>query len=179
MPVAATIGDVKLTVNGADVEVDDRHAKTPLLWVLRDVLGLRGTKFGCGAGFCAACTVLIDGRNIEVVPDRDRAGGRQARHHRRRRLGACGRRGPRRLASRQRRAVRVLPARADARGGRAARVGRSPDDATIRRWMNGNLCRCGTYPRIRDAIHEAAETLAAGDRARTAERARRSRRCRP
>jgi len=56
---------VKLNVNGADVEVDDRFATSPLLWVLRDVLGMHGTKFGCGIGFCAACTVLIDGRNTK------------------------------------------------------------------------------------------------------------------
>ncbi|MBV9417493.1 MAG: 2Fe-2S iron-sulfur cluster binding domain-containing protein, partial [Solirubrobacterales bacterium] len=60
---------MKLVVNGADLEVDDRHAKTPLLWVLRDVLGLHGTKFGCGAGFCAACTVLIDVRNTKSCHD--------------------------------------------------------------------------------------------------------------
>ena len=48
---------MKLVVNGADVEVDDRHEKTPLLWVLRDILGLQGTKFGCGMGICGACTV--------------------------------------------------------------------------------------------------------------------------
>ena len=56
---------MKLTVNGADVEVDDRHAKRPLLWVLRDVLGMHGTKYGCGIGYCAACTVLIDGKNTK------------------------------------------------------------------------------------------------------------------
>ncbi len=56
---------VKLNVNGADVEVDDRFAASPLLWVLRDVLGLHGTKYGCGIGYCAACTVLIDGRNTK------------------------------------------------------------------------------------------------------------------
>jgi aerobic-type carbon monoxide dehydrogenase small subunit (CoxS/CutS family) len=56
---------MRLTVNGADVDIDDRHAKIPLLWVLRDVLGMHGTKFGCGVGYCAACTVLIDGRNTK------------------------------------------------------------------------------------------------------------------
>ena len=64
---ATNLGSIlmKLTVNGADVEVADRHAKTPLLWVLRDVLGMHGTKFGCGVGYCAACTVLLDGKNTK------------------------------------------------------------------------------------------------------------------
>ena len=48
---------MKLTVNNADVEVYDRHTRTPLLWVLRDVLGMHGTKFGCGVGYCAGCMV--------------------------------------------------------------------------------------------------------------------------
>jgi hypothetical protein len=56
---------MKRVINDAEVEVDDRHAKTRLLWVLRDVVGLHGTKFGCGAGFCAACTVLIDSKNTK------------------------------------------------------------------------------------------------------------------
>ena len=56
---------MKLSINGAEREVDDRHAKTPLLWVLRDVLGMHGTRFGCGIGYCAACTVLLDGKNTK------------------------------------------------------------------------------------------------------------------
>jgi hypothetical protein len=55
---------MKLVINGADVELDGRYAKTPLPWVLRDVAGLHGAKFGCGAGFCAARTVLIDWAQI-------------------------------------------------------------------------------------------------------------------
>ncbi|MER7639369.1 2Fe-2S iron-sulfur cluster-binding protein [Streptomyces sp. NPDC126522] len=57
---------MKPNVNRAEVEVDDAVAASPLLWVLRDVLGLRGTKYGCGIGACAACTVLIDGRNTKA-----------------------------------------------------------------------------------------------------------------
>src|SRR5260370_8964732 len=61
---------MKLTVNGAELEVDDRHAKTPLLWVLRDVLAMHRTKFVCGIGYCAACTVLIDCRNTKSCQTR-------------------------------------------------------------------------------------------------------------
>src|SRR5256885_9735682 len=76
--------DMKLSINGADVEVDDRHAKTPLLWVLRDVLGLHGTKFGCGIGYCAACTVLLNGKNTkscQTPAERDRKSTRLNSSH--------------------------------------------------------------------------------------------------
>jgi len=153
---------VKLNLNGADVEVDDRHAQTPLLWVLRDVVGVRGTKYGCGIGYCAACTVLIDGRNTKSCQTRaERAVGKAITTVE----GACG---------------EVVDAVRDAwHEGNVVQCGycqpgqtlaavallesdRAPDDTTVTRWMNGNLCRCGTYPRIRKAIHEAAATLASG-----------------
>jgi isoquinoline 1-oxidoreductase beta subunit len=154
---------MKLAVNGVDVEVDDRHAKTPLLWVLRDVLGMRGTKFGCGAGFCAACTVLIDGRNMKSCQTTtERAVGKAV-------TTVEGASGP------------VVNAVRDAwLRGNVVQCGYcqpgqtlaavsllqsdpAPDDAKIGTWMSGNLCRCGTYPRIRAAIHEAARLVAAGD----------------
>ncbi len=154
---------MKLVVNGADVEVDDRHAKTPLLWVIRDVLGMHGTKFGCGAGFCAACTVLVDGRNTKSCQTAtERAVGKAVTTVE----GASG---------------RVVDAVRDAwHRGNVVQCGYcqpgqtlaavsllesnpSPDDGKIDAWMSGNLCRCGTYPRIRAAINEAARTLAAGE----------------
>ena len=111
---------VKLNVNGADVEVDDRFAASPLLWVLRDVLGLHGTKYGCGIGYCAACTVLIDGRNTKSCQTpAGRAIGKAV-------TTVEGASGPVVDAVRdgvvpgQRGPVRVLPARADAGRDRAA-----------------------------------------------------------
>jgi aerobic-type carbon monoxide dehydrogenase small subunit (CoxS/CutS family) len=154
---------MKLAVNGVEVEIDDRHAKTPLLWVLRDVLGMRGTKFGCGAGFCAACTVLIDGRNLKSCQTvTERAVGktvttvegvsgplvdavRDAWH--RGNVVQCGYCQPGQILA----AVSLLASKP------------APDDATIDTWMSGNLCRCGTYPRIRAAIHEAARMVTAGE----------------
>ncbi|MGA8338383.1 MAG: 2Fe-2S iron-sulfur cluster-binding protein, partial [Solirubrobacteraceae bacterium] len=153
---------MKLVVNGADVEVDDRHAKTPLLWVLRDVVGLHGTKFGCGAGFCAACTVLLDGRNTKSCQTAtERAVGKAV-------TTVEGASGP------------VVDAVRDAwYRGNVVQCGYcqpgqtlaavallesdpSPEDAKIDTWMSGNICRCGTYPRIRAAIHAAAGTLKDG-----------------
>src|SRR3989440_2610894 len=155
-------GLMKLSINGADVEVDDRHAKTPLLWVLRDVLGLTGTKYGCGIGYCAACTVLIDGKNTRACQTAsERAVGRAV-------TTVEGASGP------------VVEAVRDAwHRGNVIQCGYcqpgqtlaatallesdpAPEDDAIDSWMSGNLCRCGTYPRIRAAIHEAADTLAAG-----------------
>src|SRR5579864_8193300 len=158
-PVRPTEDPMKLTVNSADVEVDDRHAKTPLLWVLRDVLAMHGTKFGCGAGFCAACTVLVDGKNTKscqtaaeravgkAVTTVEGASGpvvdavRDAWH--RGNVVQCGYCQPGQTLA----AVSLLESEP------------APDDAKIDNWMSGNLCRCGTYPRIRAAIHQAAGTL--------------------
>src|ERR1700729_676072 len=153
---------MKLVVNGAEHEVDDRHAKTPLLWVLRDVLGMHGTKFGCGAGFCAACTVLIDGRNMKSCQTvTERAVGKPV-------TTVEGAAGP--VVDAVRNAwyqTNVVQCGYCQPGQTLAAVSllateAAPDDAKIDTWMSGNLCRCGTYPRIRAAIHDAAHTLTAG-----------------
>jgi isoquinoline 1-oxidoreductase alpha subunit len=100
----------KLIVNGQNATVDV-SADMPLLWVIRDVLNLRGTKYGCGMGLCGACTVHLGGRAVR----------------------SC-----------------IMSA--------AALLAKTPKptDEDIDSAMNGNICRCGTYLRIRQAIHKAA-----------------------
>jgi isoquinoline 1-oxidoreductase beta subunit len=149
-------------VNDSDIEVDDRFETSPLLWVLRDVLGLYGTKYGCGIGYCAACTVLIDGRNTKSCQTpAGRAVGKAV-------TTVEGAKGPAvdavREAWHQRNVVQCGYCQPGQTLAAAAllEANRTPDDGAIASWMNGNLCRCGTYPRIRDAIGQAAEALAAG-----------------
>lgn len=151
---------IRLTLNGQPAAVDVPD-DTPLLWVLREELELRGTKFGCGKGLCGACTVLLDGEPTRscLLPA----------------AAAAGRR------------VTTIEGLSDGRGGlhpvqrawiahnvsqcgycqsgqlmtACALVDRAtgvPSEQEVRDAMNGNLCRCGTYQRMVAAVREAART---------------------
>jgi aerobic-type carbon monoxide dehydrogenase small subunit (CoxS/CutS family) len=144
-----------LTVNGTSHEIDV-EPETPLLWVLRENLGLTGTKFGCGIAQCGACTVHLDGepvrscstpagsavgREITTIeglsPDGSHPVQRAWVEHTVPQCGYC-------------QSGQIMAA--------AALIARTPDptDRDIDNAMSGQLCRCGTYPRIRKAIHHAA-----------------------
>ncbi|MCB1787848.1 MAG: (2Fe-2S)-binding protein [Gammaproteobacteria bacterium] len=151
---------IELNINGqahsVDVEPD-----TPLLWVLRDRLQMTGTKYGCGVGLCGACTVHLDGAavrscslpvsaavdaeitTIEAV-SRDPIGRAVQQAWRQRDVVQCGYCQSGQIMS----AVALLSHNP------------SPSNADIDGAMNGNICRCATYLRIRAAIHDAAKTLA-------------------
>lgn len=147
---------VKLNVNGVVQEVDVPE-DTPLLWVLREELGLNGTKFGCGQALCGACTVHVDGeaRRSCVFPVRRAAGTRVTTIEG---LSGDGKLHPVQEAwvaesvaqcgycqsGQIMQAVALLKARPN------------PTDQDIDAAMSGNLCRCGTYVRIRKAIKRAA-----------------------
>jgi aerobic-type carbon monoxide dehydrogenase small subunit (CoxS/CutS family) len=144
---------IKLQVNGKREEVNV-SPDTPLLWVLREHLQLAGSKFGCGAGLCGACTVLIDGQPQRacITPVGDVQGkkvltieGIPASHPVKKawlldEVSQCGYCQPGQIMS----AVALLKKKP------------RPSDADIDSAMSGNLCRCGTYGRIRRAIHTAS-----------------------
>src|SRR6202166_2625660 len=150
-----------IKVNGTTHSVDV-DGDTPLLWVLRDHLGMTGTKFGCGMALCGACTVHLDGvavrscvlplnavgdKTITTIeglsPDRSHAVQRAWLEIDVPQCGYC-------------QSGQIMSAAA------LLHLNANPSDVEIDAAMSGNLCRCGTYPRIRKAIHRAAALLGTG-----------------
>ena len=147
---------IKIKVNGAELTVDV-DSDTPLLWVLRDVLGLTGTKFGCGMALCGACTVHIDGvatrscvtpidsigsskvTTIEAI-GATAAGARIQKAWLDREVVQCG----------YCQSGQIMSAMA------LIESNPRPTDSDIDDAMSGNICRCGTYVRIREAIKQAS-----------------------
>lgn len=150
---------MQLTINGTSHDIDI-EPDSPLLWVLRDEIGLTGTKYGCGIAQCGACTVHVDGearRSCQVqigdlegaevttieglgAPDMLSVVQQAWVDHQVAQCGYC-------------QSGQVMQATA------LLELNDSPTDADIDRVMSGNLCRCGTYPRIRAAIHDAAAKI--------------------
>lgn len=146
---------MNLSVNGESIEFDG-DANMPLLWALRDVLGLTGTKFGCGKGLCGACTVHLDGKAVRscVTPVSAAVGAdvttieglaADGDHPLQKAWAAynvpqCGYCQPGQIMQ----AASLLASNPD------------PSDQDIADGMRGNICRCGTYERIRKAIRTAA-----------------------
>ena len=152
---------IRLDVNGKDHSVDVA-GDTPLLWVLREALGLTGTKFGCGMALCGACTVHLDGEAVRscVTPVR-RAAGKKV-------VTIEGLSSDLRHPLQQAWIEADVPQCGYCQSGQimsaVALLARTPkpSDADIDQAMSGNICRCGTYPRIRKAIHAAAALAAKG-----------------
>jgi isoquinoline 1-oxidoreductase alpha subunit len=153
---------MKLTINGQSVDVQ-AAADTPLLWVLRDELGMTGTKFGCGLGLCGACTVHLGGEAVRscqtpvseavgkaITTIEGLAKGTQLHPVQQAwiekdvvQCGYC-------------QSGQVMTAAA------LLQKNAKPSDAQIDEAMAGNICRCGTYERIRAGVHHAAELASAG-----------------
>ncbi len=150
------MASIALTINGEE-HIVDVSPDTPLLWVLRDTLGLTGTKYSCGIGLCGTCTVHLDGEAIQScvtlvseVADREittiEGLSPDGSHPLQQawiaeNVPQCGYCQPGQIMT----AAALLAKNPN------------PSDADIDATMSGNLCRCGTYQRIRRAIHRAAE----------------------
>jgi isoquinoline 1-oxidoreductase alpha subunit len=148
MPLKLTINNVASTV---DVPPD-----TPLLWVLRDVLNYTGTKYGCGMGLCGACTVHLDGKAVRSCMIR--ASGAEGKAITTIEGLSPDGQHPVQVAWEALDVPQCGYCQAGQIMSAAALLAHTPHptDAEIDTAMSGNLCRCGTYPRIRQAIHEAA-----------------------
>ena len=149
---------LKLTVNGTTHDLAAVDPATPLLWVLRDHLGLVGTKYGCGIAQCGACTVHLDGQAVRACSTPVRDVGARAVTTIEGLAGSDGRLHPLQDAW----IAHDVPQCGYCQAGQIMaaaallRVRPAPTDADIDQAMAGNLCRCGTYLRIRKAIHSAA-----------------------
>ena len=152
---------IRLNVNGKAMDVQ-AEADTPLLWVIRDDIGLTGTKFGCGAALCGACTVHLDGVPIRSCQTPlSAAAGKEVTTIESVSSTAVGRKIQAAWIAHD------VPQCGYCQSGQIMsavallRDKPQPTDSDIDQAMSGNLCRCGTYPRIRAAIHTAAGTKGA------------------
>jgi isoquinoline 1-oxidoreductase subunit alpha len=151
---------IKVNRKAYSIDVD---ADTPLLWVLRDVLGMTGTKFGCGMGLCGACTVHIDGRAVRsCVTSIESIGSSE--------IGTIEVVGTTTVGAKIQRAwldhevVQCGYCQSGQIMSASALLARTPNptDSQIDTAMSGNICRCGTYLRIREAIKQAAQSAVQG-----------------
>ena len=148
---------LKLTVNGRTHDLEGVDPTTPVLWVLRDHLNLVGTKYGCGQGLCGACTIHLDGQPVRscVLPLSAVAARRLTTIEG---LAPDGKQTPLQKAWCDLDVAQCGYCQAGQLMSATALLARTPKpaDADIDSAMSGNLCRCGTYTRIRSAIHTAA-----------------------
>jgi isoquinoline 1-oxidoreductase alpha subunit len=151
------MADISLSINGKPYTVTVEDLNMPLLWALRDLLGLTGTKFGCGVGLCGACTVHLNGASVRSCQTPISTIGNRA-------VTTIEGLSPDRNHALQRTWVaEEVPECGYCQSGQlmtaAALLAENPtpSDADIDAALSGNLCRCGTYQRIRRAIHRAAQ----------------------